>query len=203
MPKNRKSRPSAGAAAPPLTVRPLRRNDWPTVEKLFGANGACGGCWCMWWRLPVHGKAWRENKGEPNKRQFRSLIETGELHAVLAFSGKDPVGWLTFGPRTSFPFLDKSRVLQTGSPEGTWSMVCFYIPSAWRGRGIATMLLDAATERAFALGAAAIEGYPAVPWSGQMPGAFAYTGVPKLFQKAGYKKIKRPSGMRPVFVKHP
>lgn len=196
-----RERTSADTAAMRITVRALRPGDWPIVERLFGANGACGGCWCMWWRMPVHGKAWRENKGEPNKNHFRALIKAGEVHAILAFAGREPVGWLTFGPRKSFPFLDKSRVLQTNAGEETWSMVCFYIPSRWRGRGIASMLLEAATKRAFALGATAIEGYPAVPWSGQMPGAFAYTGVPKLFQKAGYKKLRRPAGQRPVFVK--
>jgi hypothetical protein len=25
--------------------------NWIDLEKLFGAHGACGGCWCMWWRL--------------------------------------------------------------------------------------------------------------------------------------------------------
>jgi hypothetical protein len=185
----------------PVTTRPLQPDDWPIVEKLFGANGACGGCWCMWWRLPVHGKAWQEAKGENNKQQFRSLIERGDVHAVLAFAGEEPVGWLCFGPRETFPFLDKSRVLQTQRGDDTWSMVCFFISSRWRGCAVATALLQAGTKRAFALGAKEIEAYPADPKSGKLPAAFAYTGVPKLFQKAGYKKLKRPSGMRLIFVK--
>ncbi len=155
----------------------------------------------MWWRIPVHGKAWQEAKGDPNKNRFRTLIEAGEVQAVLAFAGEEPVGWLCFGPRKTFPYLDKSRVLQTDRSDDTWSMVCFYIPSRWRGQGVASQLLAAATKEAFALGANEIEAYPAVPSSGPLPAAFAYTGVPKLYQKAGYKKLRRPPGQRPVFVK--
>jgi ribosomal protein S18 acetylase RimI-like enzyme len=193
--------PVTKSATRELTIRRLQSTDWPIVEKLFGANGACGGCWCMWWRLPVHGKAWKEAKGERNQQALRSLIEAGQVHAMLAFAGEEPVGWLCFGPRKTFPFLDKSRVLQTGSGDGTWSMVCFYIPSRWRGQGVASQMLAAGTKEAFARGATEIEAYPAVPSSGPLPAAFAYTGVPKLFEKAGYKKIRRPTGQRPIYIK--
>ena len=201
MKRNTARQVKPSAANPALRVRPLQPDDWPIVEKLFGANGACGGCWCMWWRMPAHGKAWQAAKGEPNRERFRALVEAGEVHAVLAFAGEEPVGWLSFGPRRTFPFLDKSRVLQTERGEGTWSMVCFYIPSRWRGQRVASELLAAGTKEAFARGAQEIEAYPAVPSKGLMPAAFAYTGVPRLFQKAGYQKLRRPAGMRPVYIK--
>src|SRR5260370_31611585 len=35
------------SAAPAITVRPSRTDDFAVIEKLFGANGACGGCGCM------------------------------------------------------------------------------------------------------------------------------------------------------------
>jgi hypothetical protein len=34
-----------------LTVRPLTPELWPALEDLFGAHGACNGCWCMYWRI--------------------------------------------------------------------------------------------------------------------------------------------------------
>ena len=63
--------------------------------------------------------------------------------------------------------------------------------------------LEAATERAFALGALEVEGYPAVPYSAPdlMPAAFAWTGVPKLFERAGYESLPRPGISRPLFLK--
>jgi GNAT superfamily N-acetyltransferase len=186
----------------PITVRPLRRNDWPLILKLFGERGACGGCWCMWWRVPRGGKLWQECKGEKNREAFRELVETGQVHAVLALAGKEPVGWCCFGPRQTFPRLERVKALQRDFDKKTWSIVCFYINAAWRSRGVAGQLLEAATARAFALGAGEIEGYPVVPSgkTGVLPAAFIYTGVPKLFERAGYEALPRPGRSRPLFV---
>src|SRR5947209_3357552 len=128
MPRRAKPAPSP---AVPLTTRPLTPADWPLVEKLFGPRGACGGCWCMSWRVAKHGKTWEAAKGEPNRQRFRELVETGQAHGVFAFAGAEPVGWCSFGPRGTFPKLLTARALQTDWDEGTWSIVCFYIPTAW------------------------------------------------------------------------
>jgi hypothetical protein len=34
-----------------IVCRELGPELWPQLEALFGKNGACGGCWCWWWRL--------------------------------------------------------------------------------------------------------------------------------------------------------
>jgi hypothetical protein len=36
---------------PELTFVPLTKERWSDFETLFGVRGACGGCWCMFWRL--------------------------------------------------------------------------------------------------------------------------------------------------------
>jgi hypothetical protein len=33
-----------------VEVLPATAERWPDLEALFGKNGACAGCWCMWWR---------------------------------------------------------------------------------------------------------------------------------------------------------
>ena len=183
-----------------ITVRPLKTDDWPSIVQLFGDKGACGGCWCMWPRVPRGGKLWQENKGKSNRDNFRRLIRAGRVYGVLAFAGDEPVGWCSFGPRQDFPRLETVRALKRQSTDGTWSIVCFYILPRWRGRGVATRLLEAATARAFALGAREIEGYPVVPKTGRMPGVFAWTGVPALFERQRYAELDRPEALRPIFV---
>jgi GNAT superfamily N-acetyltransferase len=196
--------PEFAQPADKITVRPLTPGDWPVVAKLFGANGACGGCWCMWWRVPQGGKLWRESQGAKNRDAFRRLVRAGKVHAVLAFAGDEPVGWCSFGPKESFPRMKRIRALQHESPEGTWAVVCFYIPARWRGRGVATALTEAATARALELGAKAVEGYPVVPKEGtRMSGAFAWTGVPALFERAGYEEMERDGPVRPVYTINP
>jgi GNAT superfamily N-acetyltransferase len=186
-----------------LIVRPLRENDWPAIEKLFGPNGACGGCWCMWWRVPQGGKLWERMKGKKNRAAFRGLVESRDVHGVLAFSGGAPVGWCSFGPRRSYPRLERVRALRRNWAEGTWSILCFYISPASRGRGVARLLLKAATDRAFELGAREVEGYPVVAGelAARMPAAFAWTGVPALFDSAGYKKLPGQDGRRRIFLR--
>src|SRR5215203_724128 len=100
-----------------LEVRALERTDWKTVAELFGENGACGGCWCMWWRVERGGKTWDEAKGAKNRAR---LVRSGSVHAMLALADGEAVGWCSFGPRPSFPRLARSRVLQREAPENTW-----------------------------------------------------------------------------------
>ncbi|HWR51327.1 MAG TPA: GNAT family N-acetyltransferase [Bryobacteraceae bacterium] len=173
-----------------MTVRALTPADWPVVEELFGANGACGGCWCMWWRVPHGGKLWEESKGEKNRRALKSAIEAGEVHAVIAFDGESAVGWCSFGPRETFPRIQSVKALRGEAPPGTWSIVCFYIRAKWRRKGVAGALLDAATRRAFELGAQRVEGYPVIPSKPEpVPAVFAWTGIPRLFESAGFRHV--------------
>lgn len=197
--KNLKSR---DAAALPLRVRPLRRSDWAVIERLFGAKGACGGCWCMVWRREFGGKRWRESLGEPNRRAFEAMVTGGEVHGVLAFDGREPVGWCSIGPRGDFPGLERSRVLKTDWMPKTWSVTCFFIPTKHRGKGVATALLDAAVELARKRGATELEGYPQkmLASGDPLPGPFAWTGVPALFEKCGFKRINQGEG-RPIYVR--
>ena len=195
-----KSKPLSTAAGS-LTVRPLRPDDWANVERLFGPNGACGGCWCMTWRVPRGGKLWEECKGAKNMRAFKRLVTAGKVYGCLAFVGDEPVGWCCVGPRADFPRLERIKALQTEWDEGTWSVTCFFIRSGWRDRGVATALLKRAVMLAQDCGAGVLESYPVKLKSdgSKMPGAFAWTGVPSLFERAGFDEVTPPGNSRPIY----
>ncbi|MCO6436485.1 MAG: GNAT family N-acetyltransferase [Phycisphaerae bacterium] len=185
-------------------VRSLVADDWAEVERLFGPRGACGGCWCMYWRLPRGGKLWDENKGEPNRRAFEKLVRGGGVYGCLAFVGEKPVGWCCVGPRRDFPRLERSRVLETDWSAGTWSVVCFYIAAGYRHRGVGSKLLRGAIAVAKAHGAREIEGYPVRPKHGsgaEIPAAFAWTGVEAMFESQGFTPLKGSSDSRAVYRK--
>jgi GNAT superfamily N-acetyltransferase len=187
---------------PALELRALTPADWPALERLFGANGACGGCWCMYWRVKG-GKAWDAAKGAPNRKAFRKLVEGGAAQGVIAYADGVPVGWCNIGPRTDFMRIAGSRVLQRSSAAQRWSVACFYVPAKWRGRGVAQRLLAAATREAFRLGAEEVEGYPKTVRSadGKAPGAFVWTGVPAMFEAAGFEPVPAEGSARVVYVK--
>jgi GNAT superfamily N-acetyltransferase len=156
----------------------------------------------MAWRSEFGGKRWRASLGEPNRVAFERLVTSGEVHGILAFEGNEPVGWCSIGPRGDFPALERSRVLQTEWASTTWSVTCFFIPTKHRGKGVATAMLEAAVELARSRGATAIEGYPQkmLASGAQLPGPFAWTGVPALFERCGFERIN-PGDGRPIYVK--
>ena len=43
-----------------------------------------------------------------------------------------------------------------------------------------------------------LEAYPAEPYSNNIPAAFAWTGIPSAFIKAGFKVAERRSPKRPI-----
>lgn len=158
----------------------------------------------MWWRVERGGKLWEETKGPKARRSLAGRLRRNAIHAVMAYAGDEPVGWCSFGPRDSFPRLGRARSLRRDAPEGTWSIVCFFVRASWRRTGVATRLLAGATETAFSRGATEVEGFPAVPKTATMPAAFAWTGVPELFRAAGFRRARRPpDAARPIYVKRP
>ena len=185
-----------------VTLRVIGPGDRKAIEALFGARGACAGCWCMHWRLERGGELWRRMQGEPNKREFFKLLASDRIRAVIAEADGEPVGWCSFGPRTDFPKLERSRVFHRADPSPkTWAIVCFFVKAGWRGKGLATSLLKAATKEAIRRGAEEIEGLPALhPADGKLAAAFAWTGVAEMFDAAGYCPVKSTTG-RSLYLK--
>lgn len=173
-----------------LKTRPLTRADASTLVTLFGKNGACGGCWCMFWHLPR--KDFDAGKAGANRDLLAERVADGRTSGVLAFDGDTAVGWAAVGPRLGFARVVAHKNLQRGAGPEVWSIPCFYVPAAQRRRGVAAALLDAAVAYAFAQGATEVEGYPVRPKpNGTLPAAFAYTGTDGMFAKAGFTLVPR------------
>src|SRR5262249_46606023 len=98
-----------------------------------------------------------------------------------------------------FPRLNRIKAIPS-SPPGAWSIVCFYIPAAWRQQGLATRLAAAATRAAFAAGAKSVEGYP-VESREVVSASFAWMGLPACFQATGYRELPKQKAARRLFVK--
>ena len=158
----------------------------------------------MSWRLPRGGKLWEENKGAKNRSAFRKLVKNGQVHGCLAFAENEPVGWCCVGPRGDFPRLERTKALHTAWDERTWSVTCFYIPAKWRRRGVASALLGGVIELARQRGAKALEAYPVRPYGtspDEIPAAFAWTGVPRLFDKLRFRNVTPPGNSRDIYVR--
>ncbi len=188
---------SDNSIAMELTFKPLTKELWDDFESLFGARGACGGCWCMLWRLTR--KQYELQKGEGNKLAMKSIVNSGEVPGVLAYHKNNAIGWCAIAPRYRYLTLSRSRILKPIDARDCWSISCLFIEKTYRKRGVSVRLIHAASEYAKSQGAKLVEGYPVEPKSEKaiLP-AFAWTGIPKAFESAGFKEVNRRSPTRPI-----
>jgi GNAT superfamily N-acetyltransferase len=159
----------------------------------------------MHWRVLASGPAWQKVKGAPNRRRFRDRVRSGRATGVLAFAGDRPVGWCAVGPYRDFPRLARARTLtRPARPEGgraTWSIVCFVVARDWRRAGVAGRLVEGAVAHAFAAGAEEIEAYPVLPRRPDLiPDVFAFTGLPSLFERAGFERMDPDPARRSIYL---
>lgn len=179
-----------------LKVRPLTPDDWAVVETLFGAKGACGGCWCMYWRL--HHAQFEKQKGEKNRLAMKRLVTSGIVPGIIAYHKNEPVGWCSVGPRSDFVRLEKSRIFRPVDEQPVWSINCLFVAGSYRNMGISSGLIAAAVDYARRKKAKIVEGYPFEPQSGKQPDPFVWTGLASSYFDVGFKEVARRSPTRPV-----
>ena len=182
-----------------ISFHPLTQKLWRDFELLFGERGACGGCWCMFWKL--RGKAFDENKGEGNRQMQKSVVDAKHMPGLLAYVDGYPAGWVAIEPRSQYPKLAHSRVLAPLDDREVWSITCLFVEKKHRRKGVAIQLIRAAVEHAKKNGAEIIEGYP-VEAKKDEPPPFVFTGTASAFQQADFVEVARRSPARPIFRFH-
>jgi GNAT superfamily N-acetyltransferase len=145
----------------------------------------------MYWRLTR--KEFGKGQGEGNRRAMKSLVGSGRVPGIMAYLGKEPVGWCSVAPRDDFPSLDRSRVLKRLDDKPVWSIVCFFIARGHRGEGVGEELIKGAVRYAKTRGAKFVEAYPTAPRGRELAPVSSYMGIPAMFKRAGFVECARPS----------
>jgi GNAT superfamily N-acetyltransferase len=177
-----------------LTVRPLtaaRVDDVKTVTR--GTWGSQ--CWDLHPRFTA-----------PQQREMGITLTKGSLEArrravlaklarrrrnsagLIAYSGREPVGFVSLGPRVDFARVAKSRATPAFE-EAAWVIPCITVRRGYRGRGVAVAMLRAAVEYAGKRGAPAVEAYPRAD-AKRVHDDFAYIGTEAMFRKAGFRRAR-------------
>jgi GNAT superfamily N-acetyltransferase len=193
------ARPRAAAGEgprPALRIEPATAARWADLERLFGPRGACAGCWCMWPRLTA--AEFARGKGAANRRAMRRLVAAGERPGLIAYAGREPVGWCALAPRAAYRRFERSRVLAPVDEVPVWSVPCFFVARGWRRRGVTAALLEAAKGFAARRGAVALEGYPIDPRGARLADVFVWHGLASAFRRAGFAEVARRSPTRPI-----
>jgi GNAT superfamily N-acetyltransferase len=181
-----------------LTFRPLTADRWKDIEALFGARGACGGCWCMYWKQTA--SQFHSLAGAGNKRAFHRLVSKGIVPGIIAYDGNQPVGWCAVEPRDNFPRLANSRVLAPVDEKPVWAIVCLFVARSHRRQGVSAQLIKAAAQHVREQGGHMVEGYP-VDAKSKQPDAWIWTGPLAAFERAGFSEVARRSPTRPIMRK--
>jgi GNAT superfamily N-acetyltransferase len=164
------------------------------LERFSAAQGTFRWCSCLRWRL--RSAPFRDSTKEERVAALAGRVRDGEPVGVLAYVGAEPVGWCSIAPRESYQAVLASRVIPRLPGERVWSVVCFFVASRARRRGLQARLLDAACQYAAGAGASVIEAYPSP--NGK---SYRYMGTRELYRQAGFEEIPAPDSSRPVMRK--
>jgi GNAT superfamily N-acetyltransferase len=202
-----RSRPEKGSPGSGLRVKktslergrveilPVTAERWGDLKKLFGSNGACAGCWCMFFRLTQ--SQYYQNRGQKNRRALQRLVASEEEPGLLAYVNNVPAAWCAVAPREEYGRLARSKVCAPVDDQPTWSVTCFFVDKQFRGRGLTVALLREAVKFARRHGAEYVEGYP-IDASSRYADTFAYVGLAHAFQSAGFREVARRTPTRPL-----
>lgn len=180
-----------------IHIEPLTKINWNKFTQLFGVNGACGNCWCMYYRLTK--TAFAEGKADDgNKDAMKALVWSGKPAGMLAFYEDMPIAWCAFAPREDFIKLEKSRIHKRIDDKAVWSIPCTFIDKKFRRLGVSVALLKGVIKYAKEQGIGIIEAYPTIPTQEKLPDAFAWIGVYKSFERAGFEIVDAKSKNRPM-----
>ncbi len=182
---------------PKLIVHPLTAERWPDFVRLFGERGVGGGCWCMFWRVPTRHQ-YLGQKGEANREAMRSLVRSGCVPGLLAYSGPEPIGWCAVARRESYPALERSPSRKAIDGESVWSITCLYLARSHRRQRLSIQLIKSAVAYVRSHGGRLVEGYPVPPKPGVTSTNYAFTGFVSAFEDAGFTVVCRRSETRPI-----
>jgi GNAT superfamily N-acetyltransferase len=181
-----------------LEVRPLTKGTWKDLVELFNRPGGSivRGCWCMYYRK----SGWGAGPSERNSRALRSLVDEGHVPGLIGYEDGSPVGWISLGPREDYEKLRRSPVRKPVDDKPVWSIVCFFVDSRARGRGVSEALLKGAIEYARSKGVRLLEAYP-VDKNVRSHSDFMWFGAKSMYDRAGFKEVARRRETRPVVRK--
>jgi GNAT superfamily N-acetyltransferase len=184
-----------------LTVLPATPARWPDVEAVFGARGCslARGCWCMYYRHSGAPPPLPEGmtRAAAHRAELKALIDEGRVPGLVGYRGEEPVGWVALAPRQEFAKLKRSPIMKAVDDREVWSVICFVVPSAHRGEGVARALLDGAIAWARRQGATLLEAYP-VDKPGRSQDDTMWFGSKSMYDAAGFSEVARRKPHRPV-----
>jgi GNAT superfamily N-acetyltransferase len=185
-----------------LAIHPLTKDRWSDLELIFNARGCSVArhCWCMYYRGSGPGEHGEGKRSQARRNALKALVDEGRPPGLVAYRDSTPVGWVSLGPRVEFARLRRSPVMKPVDELPVWSVICFVVPAAHRGQGIARAMLHGAIDYARRKQAQVLEAYPVDRRERSRPDALWF-GTKSMYDAAGFEEVARRKPDRPVVRK--
>ena len=171
--------------------KPLTTSRVDDFAHVLRSSGSGSGCWDLWPRLT--GAEQRSGGLDRSTAKRRAALSAlaGRRRApgLLAYRGREAVGWVSVGPRLDYHRLARSKATPAVDDMPVWVIPCITVRTAARGQGVAVGLIRAAVGYALSHGAPAVEAYPRADGR-RVHDEWAFYGTEALFKKAGFKKTR-------------
>ncbi|MCL2301407.1 MAG: GNAT family N-acetyltransferase [Firmicutes bacterium] len=131
----------------------------------------------------------KANPGPVSREEAARQIEAGILRGYLAYVDGLSIGWCNANDRANYPTKPYHDVpFYAPAEKREKAVICFEIAPAYRGKGVATALLQQVITDAEAEGYAAVAGFPVerserYEWDCQ--------GPMRLYEKLGFVKAEK------------
>ncbi len=168
-------------------------------NRAFTDNPPWGGCYCIAWQMTKEEEKTQlydqvEAYGGGQENFMRALgeivvrqITSGALRGYLAYVDGVSIGWCNANDKANFPVESVNGFrLYAPTEKREKVVICFEIAPEYRGKGVATALLNRVVIDAKAEGYAAVEGFPIVHGERNK---WDFQGPVRLYEKAGFVKV--------------
>jgi predicted GNAT family acetyltransferase len=184
-----------------LTIHPLTPDRWDDLVDLFETDSITRMCWCVHHRLPPDIR--RETDPKSRKTAMAKIVKAGPPPGLLAYKGKEAVGWIAIAPRPATPEWNVGRkasaaeLPQHASDETIWAASCFFIRKGSRGEGMTATLLEAGMTYAKKNGAKLVEACP-MAHDDRRSSTGMFVGPKRIFDRAGFGTVIERKPGRPL-----
>jgi GNAT superfamily N-acetyltransferase len=178
-----------------VEVHPVTKERWSDLAALFD-RPIVRTCFCMFYRKTGAGTG----VGSDNRKAMKALVDGGTAPGLIGYENGVPVAWVSLGPREDYAKLRRSPVMKPVDDRPVWSIVCFFVDSRARGRGLSERMLRAATDYARSRGARLLEAYPVDSDERTHPDDMFF-GAKSMYDRAGFQEVARRRPTRPVVRK--
>jgi GNAT superfamily N-acetyltransferase len=126
---------------------------------------------------------------ERRRAVMARLARRRNAPGLIAYRGREPVGWVAIGPRFDFARIAASRATPPVDELAVWVIPCITVRRGNRGKGLAVAMIRAAVDYAARFDAPAVEAYPRADNS-RLHDDFVFFGNEAMFRKAGFRQVR-------------